>query len=180
MQLRPSRVKTSIWLAICAAIVAFSVWVITFDPINAWIGLIIAVLFGFPMLYLLVQLVYPLEWWELTPEGITSHALGKPLTTPWEDIEELAFWRFGRFNQKKIYIKTRSGRLQAETDKWAARKAETQSGYHVILPASQFTISPEAYFQLLQRYWKEQEARKELAPKAPMPTLKSASPEQQH
>lgn len=167
MQLRPSRVKTGIWLAVCAAIVAFSVWVISFDPINAWIGLIIAVLFGFPMLYLLVQLVYPLEWWELTPEGITSHALGKPLTTPWDDIEELAFWRFGRFNQKKIYIKTRSGRLQEQTDKWAARKVQTQAGYHIILPASQFSISAEAYFQLLQRYWKEQEARRELAPRAP-------------
>lgn len=167
MQLRPSRAKTSIWLLICAAIVAFSIWVISFDPSNAWVGLIIAVMFGFPMLYLLMQMVYPLEWWELTPEGITSHALGKPVTTPWDDIEELAFWRFGRFNQKKIYIKTRSGRLKEQTDPWAARKAKTQEGYHVILPASQFSISAEDYFQLLQRYWKEQEARKELAPKAP-------------
>jgi hypothetical protein len=167
MQLRPARWKTSIWLLICAAIVALSILVITIDPANAWIGLIIAVPFGCSLLYLLVQLIYPLEWWELTPEGITSHALGKPLTTRWDDIEELAFWRYGKLGQKRIYIKTRSGLLQEQRDKLAARKALSQGGYHVVLPASQFSFPAETYFQMLQRYWKEQEARKELAPRAP-------------
>jgi len=162
MQLRPSRRKTSRLLLICAAIVALSIWVITLGPQVAWIGLIIAVLFGCSLLYLIAQLIHPLEWWELTPEGITSHALGKPLTTRWDDIEELAFYRYGRLGQKRIYVKTRSGRLQEQRDTLAARKAITQNGYHVILPASQFSLSAEDYFQMLQRYWKEREARQEL------------------
>lgn len=166
MQLRPSRWKTTIWLLICAAIVALSIGVITLDQANAWIGLIIGIPFSCTLLYLAVQLIYPLEWWELTPEGITSHALGKPATTRWDDIEELAFWRYGRLGQKKIYIKTHSGLMRERQDTWAARKAISQGGYHVILPASQFSFSAETYFQMLQRYWKEQEARKELAPRA--------------
>ncbi len=155
------------WLLICAGVVALSLWVITLGSFSAWVGLIIFVPFGFTTLYLLVQLIHPLEWWELTPEGITSHALGKPVTTRWDDIEELAFARYGRLGQKRIYIKTRSGRLREREDIWFARKAQTQGGYHVIMPASQFSISAEAFFHLLQRYWKEKDARNELAAKEP-------------
>lgn len=163
MRLRPSRRKTAIWIIVCAGIVALSVAIINSgDSFSAPFGLLVAILFGFPLLYFIVQFFYPLEWWELTPEGISSHAFGRSLTTRWSDIEEMTFWRYGRLGQRRIFIKTRSGRQREVSDKMFARQVKTQSGYHVVVPASQFSMSAEDFFDLLHHYWKDEEARQRL------------------
>jgi hypothetical protein len=165
MQLRPSRKKVGARLLLCAALVALGAWfTIATDSFPALLGLLMAVFFGFSLLYLIVEFIHPIEWWELTPEGITSHALGKPLTTRWDDLEEIAFWRYGRLGEKRVYLKTRSGRLREAREPMFARKAKTQAGYHVVIRASQFSISAEEFFHLLQRYWKDEGARARLAP----------------
>lgn len=167
MVLRPSRRKTALWILICAGIVALSIAIIdSGDSFAAPLGLLIAVLFGLPLLYFIVQFIYPLEWWELTPAGITSHAFGRPVTTQWNDIEEMTFWRYGRLGQRRIFIKTRSGQQRETTDKMFARQVKTQNGYHVIMQASQFSMSAEDLFNLLHRYWKDEEARQRLKIKA--------------
>jgi|GEM_PF-2340584 len=164
MRLEPARWKTAIWILTCAFIVAIGIWVISLgDEFTALLGLVVAVMFGFPLLYFLVQFIHPLEWWELTPEGITSHALGRPVTIRWDDIEEMTFWRYGRLGQKRVFLKTHSGRQQAQNNKMLARKAEVQGGFHVMIQASQFSMSAEDFFNLLQRYWKDEEARSKLA-----------------
>jgi hypothetical protein len=176
MQLRPSRKKIGTRALLCAAIVTLGIWgLFSSDSFSALLGLLVAVVFGFSLLYLLIEFIHPIEWWELTPEGITSHALGKPLTTRWDDLEELAFWRYGRLGQKKVFIKTRSGRLLAAREPMFARKAQTQGGYHVSITASQFSIPPEEFFDLLQHYWKDEGARAELASGSPR-ALKSTNP----
>ncbi len=165
MQLRPSRKKMSVRLLICVALTVLGLWA-TFitDSLPALLGLVMAGFFGLSALYLLVDIIHPIEWWELTPEGITSHALGKPLTTRWDDLEEIALWRYGRLGQKKVYLKTRSGRLREAREPMFARKVKTQGGYHVVITASQFSLSAEEFFHLLERCWKDESARARLAP----------------
>jgi hypothetical protein len=163
MRFEPARWKIAIWMGICAAIVGVGIWVITLgDEFTALLGLLVTILFAFPLLYFVVQFIHPLEWWELTPEGITSYALGRPVTTRWDDIEDIAFWPYGRLGQKRILIKTTSGKQQAQTDKNAARKADIQGGYHVMIQASQFSISAEDFYNLLHHYWQDKEAREKL------------------
>ena len=164
MQLRPSRKKIGARLLICATIAALGAWfTIVTDSLPALLGLMMAVFFGLSLLYLLVEFIHPIEWWELTPEGITSHALGKPLTTRWDDLEEIALWRYGRLGQKRVYLKTRSGRLREAREPMFARKVKTQAGYHTVITASQFSITADEFFHLLQRYWKDEGARSRLA-----------------
>ncbi|HEY7122316.1 MAG TPA: STM3941 family protein [Ktedonobacterales bacterium] len=164
MQLRPSRKKIGVRLLICAAIAGLGAWfTIATDSLPALLGLVMAIFFGLSLLYLLAEFIHPIEWWELTPEGITSHALGKPLTTRWDDLEEIALWRYGRLGQKRVYLKTRSGRLREAREPMFARKVRTQSGYHAIITASQFSITADEFFHLLQRYWKDEGARARLA-----------------
>lgn len=163
-------------MLLCAAIAGLGAW-FTFvtDSFPAVLGLLMAVFFGLSLLYLIVEFIHPIEWWELTPEGITSHALGKPLTTRWDDLEEIALWRYGRLGQKKVYLKTRSGRLREAREPMFARKVKTQGGYHVVIPASQFSISAEEFFHLLERYWKDEGARARLARGEGVSSLPSAS-----
>ncbi len=163
MRFEPARWKLAIWILICVGIVSIGIGVISLgDEFTALLGLLVAILFAFPLLYFVAQFIHPLEWWELTPEGITSYALGRPLTTRWDDIEDIAFWPYGRLGQKRVLIKTRSGRQQAQTDKTAARKATMQAGYHVMIQASQFSIPAEDFYNLLHHYWKDEEARARL------------------
>jgi hypothetical protein len=163
MILRPARRKTGMWILVCAGIVALSIAIIdSGDSFAAPLGLLVAVLFGFPLLYFIVEFIHPLEWWELTPTGITSHAFGRSLTTQWSDIEEMTFWRYGRLGQRRIFLKTRSGQQREASDKMYARQVKTQQGYHVIVPASQFSMSAEEFFSMLHHYWKDEEARQRL------------------
>jgi hypothetical protein len=173
MQLRPSYKKLSVKALLCAAIAALGFWA-TFssDSFNALLGLVVVVFFGFTLLYLLITLIRPIERWELTPAGITSHAFGKTLTIRWDDLEELAFWRYGRLGEKKVYIKTRPGRQRAAREPMYERRVKAQSGYHEVIVASQFSLPAEEFFELLQHYWKDEAARAELASgAAPLPSL---------
>lgn len=163
MRLRPSRRKTGIWIIVCAGIVALSVAIITSgDQLGSSLGLLMAIIFGLSLLVLIIQFIHPYETWELTPQGITSRAFGRSLTTRWDDIEEMTFWRYGRLGQRRIFIKTTSGRQREASDKLFARQVKAQNGYHVIVPASQFSISAEEFFDLLHRYWKDEGARQRL------------------
>jgi hypothetical protein len=176
MQLRPARKKIGARLLMCAVIVGLGIWfTVGTESFPALLGLLMAVFFGLSLLYLVVEFIHPIEWWELTPEGITSHALGKPLTTRWDDLEEIALWRYGRLGEKRVYLKTRSGRLREAREPMFARKVKTQSGYHVVITASQFSIPAEEFFHLLERCWKDKGARARLASAGGVSSLQPAS-----
>ena len=164
MRLRPSRRKAIIRILICAAVVGLSIAISSSgDAFSAPLGLLMAAIFGLSLLILIIQFIHPWESWALTPQGITSRAFGRSLTTHWNDIEEMTFWRYGHLGQRRIFLKTISGRQREASDKLFARQVQRQNGYHVILPASQFSMPAEEFFDLLHRYWKDEGARQRLA-----------------